>query len=99
MKWPQFIHLERKCDNVPKSGFLITLTVVVFEILHNNPSYNPSTLIKRCLKLAKRSITLQNRSALEMLLLKEQGVCRMLNLTNGECCLTIHNATSTTEEA
>lgn len=100
MNWPQFIHLERKCNNVQKSGFLTTLTVVVFEILHSNPSYNPSTSIKRCLKSANRSITLQNPLALAKLLLKEQGVCRMLNLTHGECCLTyVHNATSSTEEA
>ncbi|KAM6077424.1 uncharacterized protein LJ206_008052 isoform 1-T1 [Theristicus caerulescens] len=44
-------------------------------------------------------MTLQNRLALDMLLLKEQGVCGMLNLTDGECCLTIHNATTTIEEA
>ena len=44
-------------------------------------------------------MTLQNRLALDMLLLKEQGACGMLNLTDGECCLTIHNATTTIEEA
>ncbi|KAK4811132.1 hypothetical protein QYF61_019763, partial [Mycteria americana] len=44
-------------------------------------------------------MTLQNRLALDMLLLKEQGVCGMLNLTDGECCLTIHNAITTLEEA
>lgn len=44
-------------------------------------------------------MTLQNRLALDMLLLKEHGVCGMLNLTKGECCITIYNASTTIEEA
>uniref|UniRef100_A0A8C0B3E9 Uncharacterized protein n=1 Tax=Buteo japonicus TaxID=224669 RepID=A0A8C0B3E9_9AVES len=43
-------------------------------------------------------MALQNRLALDMLLLKEQGVCGMLNLTARECCISINNATTTTEE-
>ena len=44
-------------------------------------------------------MTLQNRLALDMILLKENGVCGMLNLTDRECCIAIHNATTSTEEA
>ncbi|XP_076193727.1 uncharacterized protein LOC143160061 [Aptenodytes patagonicus] len=44
-------------------------------------------------------MALQNRLALDMLLVKEQGVCGVLNHTAGECCVTIHNATTTIEEA
>lgn len=44
-------------------------------------------------------MTLQNRLALDMLLLKEQGVCGILNLSDAECCITIHNATTSIEEA
>lgn len=43
-------------------------------------------------------MTLQNRLALDVLL-KEHGVCGILNLTEGECCVAIHNASSTIEEA
>ena len=41
---------------------------------------------------------LQNRLTLDMLLLSEQGVYAMLNLTDGECCLTIHSTTNSLEE-
>ncbi|XP_050192466.1 uncharacterized protein LOC126651033 [Myiozetetes cayanensis] len=44
-------------------------------------------------------MALQNRLALDMVLLKEHGVCGMLNLTDGECCVTVHNAATTMEEA
>lgn len=44
-------------------------------------------------------MTLQNHLALDMILLKEHGVCRMLNLTDRECCITIHGATTSIEEA
>lgn len=44
-------------------------------------------------------MSLQNRLALDMLLLKEQGVCRLLNLSETECCITIHNASPSIEEA
>ena len=44
-------------------------------------------------------MALQNRLALDMLLVKEQGVCGVLNRTAGECCVTIHNATTAIEEA
>ncbi|KAK4806678.1 hypothetical protein QYF61_027679 [Mycteria americana] len=44
-------------------------------------------------------MTLQNCLALDIILLKEQGVCGMLNLSDGECCITIHNASTTIEEA
>ena len=50
--------------------------------------------VQQVLKMA-----LQNRLALDMLLVKEQGVCGVLNHTAGECCVTIHNATTTIEEA
>lgn len=43
-------------------------------------------------------VTLQNQLALDMLL-QEHGVCGVLNLTDRECCITIHNATSTIAEA
>jgi len=41
---------------------------------------------------------LQNRLTLDMLLLSEPGVYAMLNLTDGERCLTIHNAATSLEE-
>lgn len=44
-------------------------------------------------------MTLQSRLALDMLLLKDQGVCGMLNLSEAECCITIYNASSSIEEA
>lgn len=44
-------------------------------------------------------MTLQNRLALGMLLLKEQGGCGMSNLTDGEHCVTIHDTSTPTEEA
>ncbi|KAK4828043.1 hypothetical protein QYF61_023081, partial [Mycteria americana] len=44
-------------------------------------------------------MTLQNHLALDIILLKEQGVCGMLNLSDGECCITIHNTSTTIEEA
>ncbi|KAK4829355.1 hypothetical protein QYF61_003282 [Mycteria americana] len=44
-------------------------------------------------------MTLQSHLALDIILLKAQGVCGMLNLVDGECCITIHNASITIEEA
>uniref|UniRef100_A0A669R3W4 Uncharacterized protein n=1 Tax=Phasianus colchicus TaxID=9054 RepID=A0A669R3W4_PHACC len=44
-------------------------------------------------------VTLQNQLALDMLLSKQHEVCGMLNLTDRECCITIHNATTTIAEA
>lgn len=43
-------------------------------------------------------MALQNKLVWGMLLLKEHGVCGMLNLT-GDCCVTTHHATTTIEEA
>lgn len=45
------------------------------------------------------NMTLQNQLALDMLFLKKHGVCGMLNLTEGECCMTIHNASTSIDKA
>uniref|UniRef100_A0A8C0HLI3 Uncharacterized protein n=1 Tax=Buteo japonicus TaxID=224669 RepID=A0A8C0HLI3_9AVES len=58
--------------------------------------YNPKD--KAAFQQALKMI-LQNRLALDMLLLNEHRVCGMLNLTDGECCITIHNASTSIEEA
>lgn len=34
-----------------------------------------------------------------MLLLKEKGLCGMLNPNKTKCCITLHNAVASTEEA
>ena len=44
-------------------------------------------------------VTLQNREALDMMLLKEHGGYGTLTVTGGECCVTMHKATTSTEEA
>lgn len=44
-------------------------------------------------------LTLQNKLALDMLLLKKQGVWGMLQLSEAECCTIIDNASSSTEKA
>lgn len=44
-------------------------------------------------------MTSQNQLTLDMLLLKEHGVCGMLNLTDRECCITIHTTTTTIAES
>lgn len=44
-------------------------------------------------------VTLQNQLTLDMLLLKEHGVCGMLNLIDRKCCITIHNTTTTIAES
>lgn len=45
-----------------------------------------------------RKTALQNQLVLDMLLSKEQGICGMLNLTETQGCITIHNAASSIEE-
>lgn len=44
-------------------------------------------------------MTLQNRLAVDMILLKEQRLCGMLNLTESECYVTTHNTSTFIEEA
>lgn len=44
-------------------------------------------------------MALQSRLALDILLLKKQGVYGMINLTENECTITIHNAMSSIEKA
>ena len=42
--------------------------------------------------------SVQTQQASKMVLLKEHAVCSRPSLTEGECCMAIHNATTSLEE-